>query len=111
MMAFIRTLIIAVSIFVLSHEADAVVSDMFESATGTEMRVVPIAQSIQAQQEQEQYYAVQDVNVMPVYTKSAKVARVKTTIKSALKSFTNIGQVFSSGSHSGVPVSISPAKL
>jgi len=109
MMAFIRTLIIAVSLFVLSHEADAVVSDMFESATGTEMRVIPIAQSIQAQQEQEeqQYAAAQNVNVMPAYTKAAKVARMKSTIKSALKSVASIGG-FSSGSN---PVRISPAKL
>lgn len=104
MMAFIRTLIIAVAIFVLSHEADAVVSDMFEKSTGTEMRLIPIAQSIQADDEQ---YANYDVNVMPAYTKSAKVARVKSTMKSIFKSVTSIGNL-SSGS---TGVRISPAKL
>lgn len=112
MMAFIRTLIIAVSIFVLSHEADAVVSDMFEDATGTEMRVVPIAQSISAQQAQEDYYAAyEEVNVMPAYTKTAKVARVKTTIKKVFKAVTSFGGTFSAGSHTQIPTNISPAKL
>lgn len=102
MMAFIRTLILAVSLFVLTHEADAVVSDAFESATGTEMRVMSIAERYH--QEQNAQYA--EVNVMPTYTKAAKVARVKSTVKDFFRTVTSIG-----GSSAGSPVSISPAKL
>lgn len=106
MLSVLQTLILTVAIVVLSHEADAFISDMFEETTGTEMRVASIAQRMQEDDGAEE----KPVSVLPAYTKKTKAMRTRNNIRSAYNTVVDFGGGRSASM--SVPVRIaSPARL
>ena len=94
MMSFLQTLFLTLAVIVLSHEADAYVSDWFEQATGTELRLMPIVEEAMRQEEeveQKQEQPEQQVSLIPVYTPKTKSVRNRIAISNAYNAAVGFG--------------------
>lgn len=106
MLSFLQTLFLTLVLLVLTHEADAFISDWFEETTGTEMRVAAVAKAMQDENAQEQAKAV---NVMPVHTKKTRSVRNRIRIGNAYNTVVNFGG--GSARTASILPDISPARL
>jgi len=106
MLSFLQTLFLTLAIIVLSHEVDAILTDKFEETTGTELRVLPLAQSIQDDEEE----PPEQVVLVPAYTKKTRSIRTRIAVGNFYDAMVNFG----GGSAAGraiIPVNIVPARL
>lgn len=106
MLSFLQTLVLTIFVVVLSHEADAIVTDWFEETTGTEMRILPVAKAVQEETADTEEQVT--VTVMPVHTNRTKSISNKISIANAY----NVVVSFGGGTRTAsVLPDISPARL